>query len=97
MRKMHDQPPSLRSVLPVATFLALWAAFARAQPVEAPRTEAASTAVATNPQDRVEITGRHYDNAVGSRTPPRRVSSAPNCSRAAPRCARAKCSSSCPA
>ena len=67
MPKMHTQPPSLRHALAIAASIALWSPAARSQSAEAPKHADAPTAVVANNQlDRVEITGRHYDNAIGS-------------------------------
>jgi outer membrane receptor protein involved in Fe transport len=67
MPKMHIQPSSLQHAVAIAASIALWSSPVRSQSAEAPTPADATTAVAAaNQLDRVEITGRHYDNAVGS-------------------------------
>ena len=67
MPKMPNIPPSLPHAIAVAAGLAICSSGVQAQSVDAPKAVEAPTAVAAaNQLDRVEITGRHYDNAVGS-------------------------------
>jgi hypothetical protein len=64
---MPNNPQRDLHPVAVAAALALCASTARAQMADVPKASNAPTDVAAASQlDRVEITGRHYDNAVGS-------------------------------
>jgi hypothetical protein len=66
MPKMPNIPPSLPHAIAVAAGLAICSSAVQAQSADAPKAVEAPTAVAASQLDRLEITGRHYDNAVGS-------------------------------
>jgi hypothetical protein len=66
MPKMPNVPPSLPHAIAVAAGLAICSSAVQAQSADAPKAVEAPTAVAASQLDRLEITGRHYDNAVGS-------------------------------
>ena len=67
MRSMKIHPLPRRHALAMAASLALGVELAHGQAAEPPKEASAPTTVAAGQQlDRVEITGRHYDNAVGS-------------------------------
>jgi outer membrane receptor protein involved in Fe transport len=66
MRSMRTQLRPRYCPIAIAAALALAGPAAHGQTSEAPKAAATPTAVTANQLERVEVTGRHYDNAVGS-------------------------------
>jgi outer membrane receptor protein involved in Fe transport len=66
MRSMRIQLRPRHRPVAIAAALALASHAAHGQTSEAPKDASSPSTVAANQLERVEITGRHYDNAVGS-------------------------------